>query len=169
MGFQSIMAFVLTAPPYFEAGFLGIPFAWSSGRFNDRTWHMTAGLSLVVVGFAISCATTDQAARYASTFLYAIDAYSVGSVILGCVSNTLSQTPEKKAVAYSLVDVSANMVSIALTCGLPVQLRYFIGFSAMVGFAVTSIICAWAMRTWVIRLNNGIHERKNQATAFYAF
>ncbi|KFA71108.1 hypothetical protein S40288_04492 [Stachybotrys chartarum IBT 40288] len=171
MGFQSTMALVLTAPPYFVAGFLGIPFAWSSGRFNDRTWHITVGLSLAVVGFAISCATTDQAARYASTFLYATGAYSVGSVILGWVSNTLSQTPEKKAVAYSLVNVSANMAYIYCAYLWPSSAApgYFVGFSAMIGFAVTSIVCAWAMRTWLVRLNKGIHGREKEAAALYAF
>ncbi|KFA52187.1 hypothetical protein S40293_00656 [Stachybotrys chartarum IBT 40293] len=171
MGFQSTMALVLTAPPYFVAGFLGIPFAWSSGRFNDRTWHITVGLSLAVVGFAISCATTDQAARYASTFLYATGAYSVGSVILGWVSNTLSQTPEKKAVAYSLVNVSANMAYIYCAYLWPSSAApgYFVGFSAMIGFAVASIVCAWAMRTWLVRLNKGIHGREKEAAALYAF
>ncbi|TEA22547.1 putative transporter [Colletotrichum sidae] len=97
MGFRSTTALLLTAPPYFVSGILGIPFAWSSGRLNERTWHMTAGLGLAIVGFAMSCGTTNNAVRYASTFLYATGAYS---------------TPENKAVAYSLVNVTANLAYI---------------------------------------------------------
>lgn len=82
-GIQESPTLLLTAPPYFVSGLLGIPFAYSSGHFNERTWHITARLSLAVIGFIISCATLNTAARYTAAFLYATGAYSVGSVILG--------------------------------------------------------------------------------------
>lgn len=80
--------------------------------------------------------TTNNAVRYAATFLYATGAYSVGSPILGWVSDTLSQTPEKKAVAYSLVNVTANLAYIYCAYLWPTSdgPRYMIGFSCMIGF-----------------------------------
>ncbi|KAJ4243381.1 hypothetical protein NW757_011244 [Fusarium falciforme] len=171
MGFKSTTALLLTAPPYFVSGLLGIPFAWSSGHFNERTWHITAGLSLAVVGFVMSCVTLDLATRYTATFLYATGAYSVGSVILGWVSNTLSQTPEKKSVAYALVNVTANLAYIYCAYLWPKSDDpvYRMGFSSMVGFAVTSIMCAWAMRVWLMRLNKKIQRSENEAVALYAY
>lgn len=171
MGFKSTTALLLTAPPYFVSGLLGIPFAWSSGHFNERTWHITAGLSLAVVGFVMSCATLDLATRYTATFLYATGAYSVGSVILGWVSNTLSQTPEKKSVAYALVNVTANLAYIYCAYLWPKSDDpvYRMGFGSMVGFAATSIMCAWAMRVWLMRLNKKIQRSENEAVALYAY
>ncbi|KAM0323241.1 hypothetical protein ACHAQA_008832 [Verticillium albo-atrum] len=171
MGFKSTTALLLTAPPYFVSGILGIPFAWSSGRFNERTWHITAGLSLAVIGFVISCSTLNSAARYAATFLYATGAYSVGSVILGWVSNTLSQTPEKKSVAYALVNVTANLAYIYCAYLWPSSdgPEYMMGFSSMVAFAVISIVCAWAMRVWLMRTNRKIRETEDEGTALYAY
>lgn len=153
------------------SGILGIPFAWSSGHFNDRTWHVTAGLSLAIVGFAISCATENSPARYAATFLYATGAYGVGSVILGWVSNTLSQTPEKKAVAYSLVNVTANVAYIYCAYLWPSSdgPRYMMGFSTMIAFAATSIACAWAMRVWLKRLNKTLRASEDEHVALYTY
>lgn len=170
-GFKSTIALLLTAPPYFVSGILGIPFAWSSGRFNERTWHITAGLGLAVIGFAISSATLNVAARYTSTFLYATGAYGVGSIILGWVSNTLSQTPEKKAVAYSLVNVTANVAYIYCAYLWPSSdgPRYIMGFSTMIAFAVTSIMCAWVMRVWLIHVNKKIRESEDERVAVYAY
>ncbi|KAL3299267.1 putative tartrate transporter [Colletotrichum asianum] len=161
----------ITAPPYFVSGFLGIPFAWSSGRFNERTWHITAGLSLAIVGFAMTCGSQNNAVRYTATFLYATGAYSVGSVILGWVSNTLSQTPEKKAVAYSLVNVTANLAYIYCAYLWPGSdgPKYMMGFSSMIAFAATSIMCAGAMRIWLIRVNKKIRESEDENVKLYAY
>ncbi|TDZ39646.1 putative transporter [Colletotrichum spinosum] len=170
-GFRSTTALLLTAPPYFVSGILGIPFAWSSGRLNERTWHITAGLGLAIVGFAMSCGTTNNAVRYASTFLYATGAYSVGSVILGWVSNTLSQTPEKKAVAYSPVNVTANLAYIYCANLWPSTdgPRYMMGFSSMFAFAAASIACAWAMRVWLVKINRRIRESDDENVKLYAY
>ncbi|OHX00352.1 major facilitator superfamily transporter [Colletotrichum incanum] len=171
MGFRSTTALLLTAPPYFVSGFLGIPFAWSSGKLNERTWHITAGLSLAIVGFAMTCGSTNNAVRYTATFLYATGAYSVGSVILGWVSNTLSQTPEKKAVAYSLVNVTANLAYIYCAYLWPSNdgPKYMMGFSSMIAFAATSIMCAWVMRFWLIRTNRKIRDSEDEAVKLYAY
>lgn len=172
LGFKSkITALLLTAPPYFVSGLLGIPFAWSSGKFNERTWHITAGLGLAVVGFTMSCSTMHTGVRYASTFLYATGAYSVGSVILGWVSNTLSQTPEKKSVSYAIVNTFANLAYVYCAYLWPKSdsPRYITGFASMVAFAVGSIICAWAMRFWLMGINRNIKRSENEHQVLYAY
>ncbi|KAF9874419.1 hypothetical protein CkaCkLH20_07982 [Colletotrichum karsti] len=171
MGFQSTTALLLTAPPYFVSGILGIPLAWSSGKFNERTWHITAGLGLAIVGFAMTCGSTNNAVRYTATFLYATGAYGVGSVILGWVSNTLSQTPEKKAVAYSLVNVTANLAYIYCAYLWPSSdgPKYMMGFSSMIGFAAVSIAGTWVMRIWLMRMNKKIRESEDENARLYAY
>ncbi|GJD04743.1 major facilitator superfamily transporter [Colletotrichum higginsianum] len=159
-GFRSTTALLLTAPPYFVSGFLGIPFAWSSGKLNERTWHITAGLSLAIVGFAMSCGSTNNGVRGLSNVLS-----------VGWVSNTLSQTPEKKAVAYSLVNVTANLAYIYCAYLWPSTdgPKYMMGFSSMIAFAATSIMCAWAMRFWLIRTNKKIRESEDENVKLYAY
>lgn len=73
---------------------------WSSGRYHERTWHITGGLTVAVVGFAIAAATLNTAGRYIACFIFPIGAYSVNSVIIGWASSTLAQTREKKAVSF---------------------------------------------------------------------
>lgn len=106
MGFTNTIALLLTAPPYFLAGGVGILLAWSSGHFNERAMHISAGLTVAIVGFIMSTASLNKPVRYVASLLFATGAFSVGSVILGWVSAVLSQTPEKKSVVYSMINVS---------------------------------------------------------------
>ncbi|KAH7348097.1 major facilitator superfamily domain-containing protein [Pyrenochaeta sp. MPI-SDFR-AT-0127] len=172
LGFKSrTTALLLTAPPYFVSGLLGIPFAWSSGHFNERSWHITGGLGIAIVGFVMSVVTMNTAVRYTATFLYATGAYSVGSVILGWVSATLSQTPEKKAVAYSLVNVTANAAYIYCAYLWPKsnEPRYSIGFGSMIGFAAGSIVCVWVMRFWLMAENRKLRRSDDEHRVTYAY
>jgi len=72
---------------------------WSSGRMHERTWHITIGLLVAIVGFVIAASTLNTAGRYVACFIFPMGAYSVNSVIIGWASSTLSQTKEKKAVS----------------------------------------------------------------------
>ena len=98
MGFSTTITLVLTCPPFIVAGAAGILFGWSSGRMHERTWHITVGLTIAIVGFVIAPSTMNVPARYVACFIFAVGAYSVNSVIIGWAASTLSQTPEKKAV-----------------------------------------------------------------------
>jgi hypothetical protein len=106
LNFNTTITLVLTAPPTLVAGVVGVAVGISSGKYNDRTWHITVMMGIAVVGFLISATTLNVAARYISCFLFASGVYSVNSVILGWVSGMLGQTPEKKAVSLSIVTVA---------------------------------------------------------------
>jgi NADH:ubiquinone oxidoreductase subunit K len=108
LGFNRTITLVLTCPPYLVSGIFGIVIGLTSGRLNERTWHITVCMGVALIGFVISCATMNVTARYISCFLFASGAYAVNSVILGWVSATLGQTAEKKAVSLSIVNVVAN-------------------------------------------------------------
>jgi len=171
MGFSNTKALLLTAPPYFVAGIFGIVIAWTSGHFNERTWHITATLLLAVIGFVITVSTLDAAARYVASIIFATGAFGAGSVILGWLSATLSQTPEKKAVAYSMVNVAATIAYIYTAYLWPESdgPRYLPGFIAMACFAGGSLLCAWAMRVWLMALNRKIRTEENETTVAYAY
>jgi hypothetical protein len=189
LGFSTTITLVLTAPPSLVAGVVGICVGISSGKFNDRTWHITIMMSIAVVGFAISAITLNTPARYISCFLFAsgmssslptnqrpivianppLGVYSVNSVILGWVSGTLGQTTEKKAISLSIVNV-ASMASFIYTPYLYPKSdgpKYVIAMSSNASFAAATIVAAWALRIWLQQTNKRMS--RNGASAFYAY
>lgn len=164
LGFNSTITLVLTCPPYLVSGAVGILVGWTSGRYNERTWHVTVCMGAAVLGFVIACATLNTAARYIACFLFASGAYAVNSVILGWVSATLGQTSEKKGVSLSVVNVVANASYIYTAYLYPKSdgPRYVIGMGANAGFAFATIASAWVMRVWLMSTNKKIRDGRLQ-------
>lgn len=77
LGFSSTVTLVLTCPPYVCSGICCIIIGITSGRYNERTWHITLSMDVAVVGFIISCVTLNKGARYVACFLFASGAYAV--------------------------------------------------------------------------------------------
>jgi hypothetical protein len=111
LGFNRTITLVLTCPPFLLAGVAGIMTGWSSGRLHERTWHITGGLFVAIVGFVIAASTMNTAGRYIACFIFPVGAYSVNSVIIGWASSTLSQTKEKKAVVLAMTNVGGQVSS----------------------------------------------------------
>ncbi|KAJ0114087.1 vitamin h transporter [Diaporthe amygdali] len=155
LGFNDTITLVLTCPPYLVSGFFGYFAGLSSGKYNERTWHITACMGMAIVGFVISCATLNTAARYISCFLFASGAYAVNSMILGWVSATLGSTPEKKASSLSIVNVIANASYIYTAYLYPKSdgPRYLPAMASNAAFAFASIAGTWVLRVWLIRIN----------------
>lgn len=171
LGFNRTVTLVLTCPPFIFAGAAGILFGWSSGRFHERTWHITAGLTTAIVGFIIASATLNVPARYVSFFILASGAYSVNSVIIGWASSTLSQTKEKKAVVLAMTNVGGQIGYIYGAYLWPSydEPRYVIGFSASAAFAFASIACAWLIRHTLIRENRRIRASTTEHVNLYGY
>ncbi|KAH7368285.1 vitamin H transporter, partial [Plectosphaerella cucumerina] len=155
LGFDRTITLVLTCPPYLLSGFFGYLTAYSSGRFNERTWHITICMALAIVGFVISCITMNTAARYTACFLFASGAYATNGPILGWVSATLGSTQEKKAVSLSIVNVIANASYIYTAYLYPKSdgPKYLTAMASNAAFAFACIAGTWAMRWWLVRTN----------------
>lgn len=102
LGFSDTKALLLACPPYILAGVASVSLAYSSGRFHERTWHITAAFTVAVVGFVAAASTLNQVGRYVACFIFPVGTYAVNSVIVAWVGTTLSQSPEKKAVGLTL-------------------------------------------------------------------
>lgn len=50
---------------------------WSSGRYHERTLHITVGLVVAIAGFVMAASTLNTAARYVACFIFPVGAYSV--------------------------------------------------------------------------------------------
>lgn len=171
LGFNSTITLVLTCPPYLVSGFFGILAALSSGRFNERTWHITGCMGLALIGFIISCATLNIPARYVSCFMFASGAYAVNSMIFGWVSATLGQTTEKKAVALSIVNVFANLSYVYTPYLYPKSdgPHYLTGMASNAAFAVMTIVSTWILRFWLKATNNKLRHEDNETKVYYAY
>ncbi|KAI1660022.1 MFS transporter [Daldinia decipiens] len=64
LGLDTTTALVLTCPPYILGSLVSVAISWSSGRFDERTWHITLSKAVGIIGYAISMATLNTAARY---------------------------------------------------------------------------------------------------------
>ncbi|KXJ90026.1 major facilitator superfamily domain-containing protein [Microdochium bolleyi] len=165
LGFNTTITLVMTCPPFIVAGAAGILTGWSSGRRHERTWHITAGLTVAIVGFVIAASSLNTAARYVACFVFPIGAYSVNSVIIGWASSTLGQTKEKKAVVLAMTNVGGQIGYIYGAYLWPKydEPRYAIGFGASAAFALLSIACAWAIRVLLQRENRKMLAAAEQA------
>ncbi|KAF2013128.1 MFS general substrate transporter [Aaosphaeria arxii CBS 175.79] len=171
IGFNRTITLVLTCPPFIFAGAAGILTGWSSGRMQERTWHITIGLLVAVVGFVIAASTLNTAGRYIACFIFPVGAYSVNSVIIGWASSTLSQTKEKKAVVLAMTNVAGQIGYIYGPYLWPSSdgPRYGIGFGASAGFALLSIVCAWVIRAWLVKENHNIRRSTSEHVNLYVY
>lgn len=108
LGFNTTITLLLTCPPYLIAGIISVLWSISSGRFNERTWHITIAKAVAVTGFVLGCTTLNMAARYTAMIIFSIGTYAVNSIILGWVGATCGQTKEKKSSALAIVNTIAN-------------------------------------------------------------
>lgn len=108
LGFSRTMTLVLTCPPYLVSALACVVTGISSGKYNERTWHITAGMVVAMIGFITASCTMNVVGRYTACFLFASGCYAVNAVILGWVTATLGQTSEKKAAALSIVNMFGN-------------------------------------------------------------
>jgi MFS family permease len=171
LGFDETVTLVLTCPPYLIAGIISIAWSWSSGKFNERTWHITIAKAIAVFGFVLGCATLNTGARYFAMCVFSIGTYAVNSIILGWVSATCSQTKEKKASSLAIV----NCIAVASFIWTPYmwpksdEPRYVMAMSSSAALSVATAAGAWWMRVWLMRENKKIRQSENEAVVFYAY
>lgn len=171
LGFTTTITLVLTCPPYLVSGGFAVLLGWSSGRQNERTWHITGGMLVALVGFVMAAATLSTAPRYLACFLFASGAYSANSIIIGWVAATCGQTPEKKAAALSIMNC-ISMASFIYTPYLyPASAgpKYLMAMAANAAFVTGVIACTWAMRIWLQRTNKKMLLRDSETRLLYAY
>ncbi|KAL4876866.1 major facilitator superfamily domain-containing protein [Aspergillus karnatakaensis] len=160
LGFNQTITLALTCPPYLVSGVVGMIVGRTSGKLNERCWHITVPMGVAVAAFIVSCATLNTGARYFCCFLFTSGAYAVNSVILGWVSATLGQTTEKKSASLAVVNVVANASYVYTAYLYPDsdEPRYLTAMSSNAAFGVATIISAWALRFWLQNTNKKIQR-----------
>ncbi|CAK1359375.1 putative transporter [Cercospora beticola] len=171
LGFDQKITLTLTCPPYLIAGGISIWWSYNSGKFNERTWHITVAKAVAIFGFVLCAATLNTGARYFGMVVFAIGTYAVNSIILGWVSATCGQTKEKKASALAIVNTIANASFVWTPYLWPSsdEPRYAIAMGASAGFSMLCAGAAWVMRIWLQRTNRKIRQTNDESILAYAY
>lgn len=171
LGFNRTITLVLTCPPYLIAGAISIAWSYSSGRMNERTWHITVSKAIAIFGFVLCAATLNTGARYFGMVVFAIGTYAVNSIILGWVSITCGQTKEKKASSLAIVNTCANASFVWTPYLWPDfdEPRYAIAMGSSAGFSLLCAGAAWIMKLWLIRTNRKIRQSNDESILAFAY
>lgn len=121
LGFSETVTLVLTCPPYLIAGAATILLSWSSGRWNERTWHITVSKTVAVIGFVAAAATLNLAGRYVAMVIFTVGTYGVNSLILGWCGSVCGQTKEKKSSAIGIV---TTVMNASFICELKIPIHF---------------------------------------------
>jgi hypothetical protein len=171
LGFNPTVTLVLTCPPYLVATFTSVMVSWSSGYFNERTWHVTISKALAIVGFALACGTLNLGARYFAMILFVGATYGVNNINIAWTAATLGQTDEKKAVAIAITNTLGNIASVYTPYLWPDSdaPKFALAMYCSIGFSVGVVILAWVMRIILVRENKKILVADPGAINFYVY
>ncbi|KAF9894713.1 hypothetical protein FE257_006603 [Aspergillus nanangensis] len=171
LGFDSTITLVLTCPPYLLATFTSVAVSWSSGHFNERTWHVTISKAAAIVGFAVACGTLNIGARYFAMILFVAATYGVNNINIAWTAATVGQTDEKKAVAIAITNTLGNLASVYTPYLWPDEdaPRFALAMYCSIGFSAGVVILAWVMRFILMRENRKIRAADSSAINFFAY
>ncbi len=166
---STTITLLLTAPPYLLASIISFFVSYSSDQRNERSLHIAIPMSVAVVGFVISVATTNAAARYAASFLFITGCFCGNGLVYGWVGNVLNQTPEKKAIASAVINVLAQLGNVMSPYFFRSQdqPRYVLAMILLIVFAGLSGITSLLLKWDLTRANRRLREEaeRNGTTA----
>ncbi|EME40501.1 hypothetical protein DOTSEDRAFT_74162 [Dothistroma septosporum NZE10] len=169
LGFGRTISLVLTCPPYLIAVFIMVGLSYSSGHFNERTWHIFVGKSTAAIGFIIAASTLNIGARYFAIILFVGAINAVDGIIYGWIAVTCGQTKEKKACALALSNAVSNAAMIWSPYLYTDPPRYLKPMIANACLSVFVALCALFLKWLLKRANKKLRERNAEAHVFYAY
>jgi hypothetical protein len=171
LGYSRTITLALTCPPYLLAGAIGLVIAWTSGHWNERTWHIILCKSLVLVGFIIPAVTNNFAARMFSIFLFVGFSFGINNIILSWASSILGQTNEKKAAAIAICNTLGNMSNVYTPYLWPASdsPHYLTAWIVSICFALGVILIAMPLKLTLKAQNKRMKRDNPEATNFYVY
>ncbi|WWD19489.1 hypothetical protein CI109_103950 [Kwoniella shandongensis] len=112
LGYGNTPTLLLCAPPFVFATIVSFANARHSDATHERYWHIVGPLLCGAVGFIISMATTNTAARYVAMFLMA-GSYAGFVVCLTWITTSFPKPAMKRATAIAFVNAFGQLGNIA--------------------------------------------------------
>jgi hypothetical protein len=161
---------LLTAPPYLLGAAASLLVCWDSDKRKERGYHIISGVGVAIVGFIISAASLQQAARYTAAFLYIGGLFSVNPLVYAWCLSTLSKTPEKRAASAAIVNVVGHMGNIMSPYFFPSTdgPRYLMAMLCMMSMAVLTVAMAMITKFVLIRENKKLRKETDERGVTYS-
>ncbi|KAH6880546.1 major facilitator superfamily domain-containing protein [Thelonectria olida] len=165
---NTTLTLVLTAPPYLIATVVAFCTAWSSDRRKDRGYHIAIPQSVACIGFIISVATINNAARYAAAFLYICGCFSSNAMVFSWASSTLNQTAEKRACATAIINLLSQLGNIWSPYFFPASdgPRYIKANLLMMAFSLLSVVTCVVMKAMLRKANRKLRDSGENVNFF---
>ena len=112
LGFGYVPTLLMSAPPWVFSVIVSMINAWHADKTSEKFWHIVGPILMGVVGFVISMATEQVAARYVALFLQA-GSYAGFIVFYSWISSTFIRPPAKRAVALAMINAFSQLGNIA--------------------------------------------------------
>ncbi|KAK8853084.1 hypothetical protein IAR55_003785 [Kwoniella newhampshirensis] len=112
LGFSYVPTLLMSAPPWVFAVIVSMINAWHADRTQEKFWHIVVPILFGIVGFVISMATLNHAARYVALFLQA-QSYAGFIVFYSWISTSFPRPPAKRAVALAMINAFSQLGNIA--------------------------------------------------------
>ncbi|KAJ4341103.1 hypothetical protein N0V95_007323 [Ascochyta clinopodiicola] len=144
MGYQSTTAQLLTVPPNMAAFFTVLACAYYSDRLKTRGAFIAAGTIVGAVGYIMLVAASNNATRYAGTFLVAIGVFQGSPMVIGWTSNNLAPHYVRAtgvgvvisiANCSAFIDSSLNLSSVTVS-----KLRQLVEFIHTISLLVSGFV-----------------------------
>jgi hypothetical protein len=152
---SNTIALVLTAPPYSLGTAVSFFVAWHSDRNKERGYHIMVNDCISIIGFIISGATLNTAARYTAAFLYTSGSFSANALVYTWAVSSLSQTPEKRAAGRAIINICGHLGNVMSPYFFPDSdsPRYTMAMVLLIVFARLTLCMAFGSKTYLKRQN----------------
>ena len=102
----------MSAPPWVFSVIVSAINAWHADKTQEKFWHIVGPICMGLVGFIISMATEQTAARYVALFLQA-GSYAGFITFYSWISSSFPRPPAKRAVALAMINAFSQLGNIA--------------------------------------------------------
>ncbi|KAJ6440109.1 allantoate permease [Purpureocillium lavendulum] len=112
LGFEYVPTLLMSSPPWVFSCIISVVISWHADRTQEKFWHIVGPILMGIVGFVISMATTNVAARYIALFLQA-GSYAGFIVFYSWISSSFPRPPAKRAVAIAMINAFSQLGNVA--------------------------------------------------------
>lgn len=163
------ISLLLTAPPYVWGTICSFASAWNSDRKGERGLHIMGNLCFSIIGFIITVATENTAARYTAAFLYTAGSFSANALVYTWAVSSLGQTPEKRAAGGAIVNICGHIGNVISPYFFPDRdaPRYTMAMILQIIFAGLAFTMAAGTKTYLRKQNKKLRTTAEQLNSDY--
>ncbi|RYP27354.1 hypothetical protein DL767_007726 [Monosporascus sp. MG133] len=162
LGFGTVETLLITTPVWIGTFLVSVLVTYTSGRFDDRGFHIIGLMLVSVIGNIIVVSTLNTGARFFAMFLMPMGAVSAYTIILSWVANSFPRPLVKRSACISITNMIGNCANIYGSYMYPASHgpRYLPGGCSTAGVALFVAFLAVVVRIVLTRQNKKLEERE---------